>query len=157
MTTRKSSTTSSNNTGVKASAPATSTSQKNGEWLPDSRKSAYPQYSATPTLAANLNTTPKQIRTTAASASSRPINSPGSSSSSSSNSSNNNNIGTPPPRPPKDSLQYANLDHRAWQQDPRNRVLPGSASLPANTTYATVTTKEVTQTSSRTFGGNRKI
>ena len=38
-------------------------------------------------------------------------------------------------------------------QDPKNRVLPGG-SLPASQTYATVTTREVTQTSSRTFGNS---
>ena len=142
--TRKSSTSSSNNpVPIKASVPT----QKNGEWLPDSRKSAH-GYSATPTMNSNLNTPPK----TGTTPKTVPIASP--SSSSSSSSSNDNNPGAPP-RPPKDGLQYANLDHRAFMQDPRNRVLPGG-SLPASQTYATVTTREVTQTSSRTFGSPRQ-
>ena len=141
---RKSSTSSNNTTPLKASNATQKNS--NGEWLPDSRKSAH-NYSATPTLQANLNTTPKQTLKTSA------IHSPASSTSSSSTSGN-----PPPPRPPKDGLQYANLDHRAFMQDPRNRVLPpGSGSMPPSTTYATVKTKEVTQTSSRTFGGTQRM
>ena len=146
---RKSSTSSSNNpVPIKATVPT----QKNGEWLPDSRKSAH-GYSATPTQNSNLNT-PKTGTTPKTSTTPKtvPIASPSSSSSSSSSSTNDNN--NPPPRPPKDGLQYANLDHRAFMQDPRNRVLPGSGSLPASQTYATVTTREVTQTSSRTFGSS---
>ena len=136
-----------------------------GEWLPDSRKSAH-----TPTLAANLNTTPKSIHKSSrpatrpttptglppsgASVVPPPVASPASTTSTSSGSSGvAGNVA--PPRPPKDGLQYANLDHRAFMQDPRNRVLPSSNSNAA-TTYATVT-REVTQTSSRTFGGNQKI
>merc|ERR1719346_362862 len=51
--TRQSSTSSNNTSPKKASAPI----QKNGDWLPDSRKSVY---TATPTLAANtpLNQAP---------------------------------------------------------------------------------------------------
>lgn len=148
--TRKSSTSSNNTTPMKANAAS---QRSNGEWLPDSRKSAHPHYSATPTLAANLNTPSKQGRT-----SGLPPSGPGSSSSSSTGSTRSNN-NVAPPRPPKDGLQYANLDQRSFMQDPRNRVLPGSGNAPPpnNTTYATVTTREVTQTSSRTFGGNNRI
>ena len=156
-TTRKSST-SSNNTLPKGNKIASASTQRNGEWLPDSRKSAH-----TPTLAANLNTTPKSITKSIHSTHAAPtpaseavvpppVASPASTTSTSSGSSSSH--GLPPPRPPKDGLQYANLD-KTWMQDPRNRVLPGSTSVPA-TTYATVT-REVTQTSSRTFGGNQKI
>ena len=146
--TRKSSTSSNNTTPMKVNA----NTQKNGEWLPDSRKSAHPHYSATPTLAANLNTSQKQVP---------PPFSSSSSASTGSTRSNNNQVDSsaPPPRPPKDGIQYANLDQRAFMQDPRNRVLPpgNGATPPANTTYATVTTREVTQSSSRQFGGNRRI
>ena len=135
--TRQSSTSSNNTSPKKASAPI----QKNGDWLPDSRKSVY---TATPTLAANtpLNQAPT---------------SPASSSSSSSSASNQNqtNPATAPPRPPKDGLTYANLDHKAFMNDPRNRVLPNDSPLipkSNNTTYASVKTREVVQTSSRTFG-----
>jgi len=148
ITTRRSSTSSNNTSPMKA----TNSTQKNGEWLPDSRKSAY---TTSPTLAANteLNQLNKNQppRTTSPAVSSKSS----SSSSTTSASANNSGQNPPPPRPPKDGLQYANLDHRAFMQDPRNRVLPGSASLPASTTYATVKTREVVQTSSRTFGGNQ--
>merc|ERR1711983_683006 len=142
--TRKSSTSSSNNpVPIKSTMPT----QKNGEWLPDSRKSAH-GYSTPPTKNSNLNTPGSSKSKTGTIPKTVPIASPSSSSSSSSSSSTN-----PPPRPPKDGLQYANLDHRAFMQDPKNRVLPGG-SLPASQTYATVTTREVTQTSSRTFGNS---
>jgi len=150
---------------------ASDATQKNGEWLPDSRVSAH-KGAATPTLAKNLNTTPKSITKSihsthtpagpAAAAAAPvvppPVASPASTTSTSSGSSSNGG-NLPPPRPPKDGVQYANLDHRAFMQDPRNRVLPDSNLIPVGpgtTQYATVT-REVTQSSSRTFGGNQKI
>ena len=159
---RQSSTSSKNSSPKKASAP----SQKNGgEWLPDSRKSAYTTTpSATPTLAANTTLAPN-TNSAAALTAHRGLSDSSSSSSSSASPAppadgpaQNNNNAAPPPRPPKDGLQYANLDHRAFMQDPKNRVFPpgSSGSLPpTSTTYATVKTREVVQTSSRTFGGTQ--
>lgn len=163
--------TSSNNSMPKGNKIASSATQQNGEWLPDSRVSAH-KGAATPTLAKNLNTTPKSITKSihsthtpaglppsgAAAVVPPPVASPASTTSTSSGSSTNGG-NLPPPRPPKDGVQYANLDHRAFMQDPRNRVLPDSNLLPVGpgtTQYATVT-REVTQSSSRTFGGNQKI
>jgi len=159
--------TSSNNSLPKGNKVASDATQQNGEWLPDSRVSAH-KNAATPTLAKNLNTTPKSIHSThtpaglpptgAAAVVPPPVASPASTTSTSSGSSTNGG-NPPPPRPPKDGVQYANLDHRAFMQDPRNRVLPDSNLIPVGpgtTQYATVT-REVTQSSSRTFGGNQKI